>query len=412
MRIALIWPYYPPELGAASNRGVALAGYLEDAGHEVTLCAPEASYLVSRGDSAPQVPVKTRIHARLRTSHRSRLVRVAREAIGSLSVPAAIWPAVRSADVAVVSSPPLLFGLAGVFTAAAARTPILLDIRDLWPDVVIESGEVSGGRIMAIASRAARSGYRAASAISVVTRGSVSKLVKQGVDPEKIIMAPNGVDEALLHPDPNMNGSGFAEIQAVAEETRQKRRPQFRLVYAGLLGPAQGVGILFDALKRVSLPIRVDIIGDGSEAVALENRAEDSNAEVRFHGLLSRREALLISARSDAAFVPLASPGMADTIPSKLFETMALSLPVVAVASGEAAEIVDDADGGLVSPPRDPVALASNISRLASDRDESVRMGRSGRAYVERNFVRERIFAGFLDKLEELAASGRRSSGR
>lgn len=396
-----MWPYYPPEMGAASNRGASLAAFLKAKGCHVQVCVPEPSYLVSRDEPEPEVPVTRRIPARVRTKLGSRVLRLLMEAFAAIAAIPTALRLIKNSDVVVVSSPPLLFGLAGVLVARLARKPVLLDVRDLWPDVLIESGEYRPGTLTRIAAIAARLAYRQATAVSVVTAGSVAKIEANGVARDKILLAPNGVEGVLVNPE---SAGQFAAIQVAASRTRalRGRRLQFRLVYAGLLGPAQGVGALLDALETLQIPVRVDVVGEGSEAAMLEERAAALDVEFRFLGLVGRTQALEISARADAAFVPLSSSNMTDTIPSKIFESMALGIPVVAVTSGEAAKIIEVSAGGLVSEPGDARALASNIETLAANRELVTEMGQKARAYVAQHYLREDFYEVIFDRLESM----------
>jgi phosphatidylinositol alpha-1,6-mannosyltransferase len=64
-------------------------------------------------------------------------------------------------------------------------------------------------------------------------------------------------------------------------------------------------------------------------------------------------------------------------------EASASGLPVVAAASGGAAEAVHDGLTGLVVPPDDPQALTAALRRLLGDADLRRQMGRAGRQWVE-----------------------------
>lgn len=402
MRVALLWPYYPPEMGAASNRGATLAAFLQREGCKVTVCAPKPSYLVAHDEPPPQVPVARRIHARIRTKWQSRTLRLAMETLAAIAAIPETLKVIRSADAVVVSSPPLLYGLAGVLAARVARKPVLLDIRDVWPDILIESGEYEDGILIEAANRAATLAYRLSSSISVVTHGSVDKIRAHGIPVEKIFVAANGVEAALAYED----GSGpFAHVRELVKRTREKRcrRTQFRLVYAGLLGPAQGVEVLLEALKLVNAPVRIDVVGSGSKFSEIQSAAAGLDVEVRLHGLVSRSKALEIAARSDAAFVPLSSEKMNDTIPSKMFEVMALGLPVLTVASGEASEIISSSRSGLVSTPGRPDELAANIEKMVRDRESLKRMGDAAQELVRKNYIREDLYRSILENLKVLA---------
>lgn len=412
MRVTVIWPYFPPELGGASNRGAALVEALLRAGHDVTLVTPRPSYFlpwhgrlkrasdpnnhgsqraVADSDGISTSAGSRRLHTirlpiGLRPKSKLRSLRVAREIFGSLTLPLWASRAIVRSDVVVTSTPPLAYGFVGVVLARALRRRVVLDVRDRWPDVLVQAGKVRpSSPLAAAASAMSRTAYRLATLITAVTQGDVDVLVSQGVPHDKVLLAVNGVEDKVLR----------------AGADGLDKPIQFRIVYAGLLGPAQGVELLFDALQHVDLPLRVDVVGTGSEEPTLGSYVGRLLCEVRFHGPLGREDCLEIMKRAHAAFVPLASSEMRGTVPSKLFEAMALGLPVLAVASGEAASLVSSSGGGLVSEPRDTKALAENIRRLYYDREYAAQMGTRGREWVAKNFIREEIFAELLSKIEQ-----------
>jgi glycosyltransferase involved in cell wall biosynthesis len=92
-----------------------------------------------------------------------------------------------------------------------------------------------------------------------------------------------------------------------------------------------------------------------------------------------------------------------SALPSKMFESMATSRPIVAALWGEAAELVDTAACGLVVEPEDPNALRAAVEKLAADPELAGRLGDNGRTYVLAHFDRNEIAARFLDLLRQAA---------
>jgi glycosyltransferase involved in cell wall biosynthesis len=65
---------------------------------------------------------------------------------------------------------------------------------------------------------------------------------------------------------------------------------------------------------------------------------------------------------------------------------MAAELPVVASSVGGLAELVLDAETGILVPPGDTPALAAALGRLVEDRELRRRLGAAGRARAETFF--------------------------
>jgi glycosyltransferase involved in cell wall biosynthesis len=92
-----------------------------------------------------------------------------------------------------------------------------------------------------------------------------------------------------------------------------------------------------------------------------------------------------------AAADVFAMPSVGEPFGLVYAEAMAMELPVVALDSGGATEVVQHGTTGLLSAPGDRTALAANLSRLLSDPDRRHRMGVNGRRRVEADFTSERM---------------------
>ena len=105
-------------------------------------------------------------------------------------------------------------------------------------------------------------------------------------------------------------------------------------------------------------------------------------------------------ASSDIALIPLKTyiPG---AVPSKIYEAMASARPLILVAEGEAATIVNETDAGIVISPGDTIAIAQGIRRLFSDNELRQRLGANGRSAALKRFNRKEIIGNLLQFLKE-----------
>jgi len=108
-------------------------------------------------------------------------------------------------------------------------------------------------------------------------------------------------------------------------------------------------------------------------------------------------------ASADLALVPLRM-SLPGAVPSKIYEAMGAGVPVVLVASGEAADIVQRSQAGVSVRPGDVAGLAAAIRGLAADSAARSRLGMAGRAAAERDFDRVRIADRFIAHLEGAVA--------
>jgi glycosyltransferase involved in cell wall biosynthesis len=87
-----------------------------------------------------------------------------------------------------------------------------------------------------------------------------------------------------------------------------------------------------------------------------------------------------------AEFDIFALPSRAEGFGVAALEAQAMELPVVATRVHGIPDVVEDGVSGLLTPPRDPAALADAIARLAADAELRAAMGRAGRALVESRY--------------------------
>ena len=173
-------------------------------------------------------------------------------------------------------------------------------------------------------------------------------------------------------------------------------------IYAGLHGIAQGLTQLLDAaaeLKGTS-PLRLVLIGDGPEKQALIDEARRRGLDnVTFLDPCSRAEMPQLVASADIAVIPLRTrlPG---AVPSKIYEAMGASLPIVLVAEGEPAEIIRNNGCGLAVAPGDTAGLVNALRSLAADPALRERLGRAGRQAACVRFNRTNIVGNFHHHLE------------
>jgi glycosyltransferase involved in cell wall biosynthesis len=306
----------------------------------------------------------------------------------------------RSYDVVIASSPPLFAGLAGLILARLRRVPLLLDIRDIWPELAVEAGEFkSDAAIVRWGERLERYLYRKATAISVVTQAKWRKLADRGVPEGKLNLVPNGVDLELLNlpADPKLR-----------EKLKLERK--FIVVYAGLIGIFQGLHIAVEAANflREHKHIHFLFVGDGVKRPDLERQVASLQLEnITWLPTQPREEVPGILRACDLALVPLVNDQLVDAVPSKLLEAWGCHLPVILVAGGEAGRLVEEARGGVIVPPGKAHQLADVILKISEKRDSLDAMSEHGYHYVATQFNRPMLARHLEDVLKTIVGSAK-----
>jgi glycosyltransferase involved in cell wall biosynthesis len=301
-------------------------------------------------------------------------------------------------DVVLASSPHLFTGVTGWLLAKRRRVPFVLEIRDLWPQILVDTGRIREGSSMHRAVRALELFlYRRADAIVVLAKGVAAALVDDGVPAERIHFVPNAADPEDFEP-------------SLSRPELRKRYgfDGFTIIYAGAHGPANGLDFVLDAAAELQdeLPhVRFVLVGDGlAKSALMERAATDGLDNVTFLGAVPKNEIPDLLAACDAglhvlADLPLFLYGVS---PNKLFDYLAAGLPVLTNTAGEVGELVKDRQAGVVVGPAE---LASGVRQLvAAGSDDRARWGENGRVLMgsERNrTVMAARLSVLLDELVE-----------
>jgi glycosyltransferase involved in cell wall biosynthesis len=407
MRILYVSQYFPPEPGAPAARVSELAREWAQAGHSVTVLTGMPNHptgVIHDGyrrrvfieeDYHGVRVVRTWIYA---AANRGRVRRSVGYASFAASAVAFGQLFTRRSDVIVATSPQFLCAVAGHLIATLRRTPFVFEVRDLWPESIVAVGALPGDHwLVRGLERVEAHLYRAAEKIVVVTDSFRERLVQRGIDPHKIAVVKNGVDLNRFTPR-----SRETDLRA-----RLAYGARFVVSYAGTLGMAHALDGVLDVAKslRDRDDIRFLFVGDGAERERLETRAKTEQlSNVTFLGALPRDAMNEVYATSDVCLVPLRKTALFQTvIPSKIFEILAMSRPLVLSVDGEARSIVEASGGGIFVPPEDVTRMRQAIVTLASDRERCTSMGENGRRYVVEAFDRKRLAKEYLTLLEGVA---------
>lgn len=266
-------------------------------------------------------------------------------------------------------------GLLAHLNGLLRGVPYVMDVQDLWPDSVFQSG--MGRRWMtAPLERLCRIAYQRAARVVTLSPGMAEELVRRGVPSSRVECIYNWCDESVL-PRPGVS-EGVPGFEG-----------RFNILYAGNLGRAQALESVIDAAAiagRRDPRIQFVFMGRGVCEQALRARAASvAPASTLFLEGCSQDAAGRVMLQADVLLLHLAPKPLFDlTIPSKTQTYLAMGKPILAAVGRDASHLVESSAAGVGCRSGDPSEIAKVALRLAQSGSKTLAaMGASGRAFYE-----------------------------
>jgi glycosyltransferase involved in cell wall biosynthesis len=273
-------------------------------------------------------------------------------------------PFVRRPDIVVATSPQFFTACAGYVVSRFKRRPFVFELRDLWPESIRAVGAMGESRVLDWLERLELFLYRKADAVVAVTHAFRENLMARGIDAAKIFVVTNGADLAR-----------FAPVKKDEElVARYGFAGKFVAGYVGTHGMAHSLETVLDAAAALrdrpeGKDIRFVLLGDGAAKKDLQADAKArSLTNVIFIDTVSKDQVARYWSLLDASIIHLKKTELFTTvIPSKLFECMAMGIPVLHGVAGESADIVRRENVGIVFEPQNVQSLVDGILLLAGN---------------------------------------------
>ncbi len=200
--------------------------------------------------------------------------------------------------------------------------------------------------------------YRTADMIAVPSRFAADTFIARGIDADKLIVNPYGVDLSRFSP-----GRSQGKVP--------------RLVFLGSVGVRKGIPWLLRAFRGLGGTAELHLIGPvekGFERIL----GADLPENVHLRGALPGHAVAAELGRSDIFCLPSLEEGF----PLALLQAMASGLAVVATPETGAGDLIDDGREGLLVNSGDPESLRQALVHLIENPDRRRAMGEAARAGV------------------------------
>ncbi|MFL5753339.1 MAG: glycosyltransferase family 4 protein [Bacteroidia bacterium] len=411
-RLLILTQYFPPEVGAPQNRLFELAVRLQERGIDVTVLTAMPNY--------PEMKIheaylgKSYVYEEMQglKIHRSRIyVPKSKSFLRRLlnyfsfvytSAYCGTFKVKGNFDFLLCESPPLFLGLSALWLKNRKKSKMIFNVSDLWPETAEKLGLVSNKLLLGLSYKLEAYLYKRSVLVTGQTQG-ICKNISARFPNKRTYWLPNGVDVSYY--DVNLIKSNWRVENKFSDQ-------DFILLYAGIIGYAQGLEVILDAAERTKAftHIKYILLGSGPEKERLLSLKEEKKlANVHFINGVGKDKMPFIVSAIDVALIPLKRLDIfKGAIPSKIFENLAMKKPLLLGVEGEAKELfIDEGKCGVAYEPENAADLAEKVLYLDNNRALMEEMGARALSYVKEKFNRDTIAGKFYDIINGLHTSSR-----
>lgn len=297
------------------------------------------------------------------------------------------------ADVVLATSTPLTISLPGIYAAHRQNIPMVLEIRDLWPEVPISMGVLKNPLLIYAAKILEKFAIKNSTRYVALFERAKTSLIKKGAKEDMIEVIPNGADIELFS-----KGDGEIIRNNIHCSTKT-----ILIIYTGTFGRVNGVNYIVELASNLKHDERFKflLIGDGFEKESVVERAKELNVfeiNLYFRDRVSKIEIVDYLAAADISIstvIPLKTLE-ADSA-NKVFDSLAAGKLVAVNHEGHLKDILEDSGAGL-QLSRDYREAARQLQHLADHPERIKHAKHAARKLAVKHYSRDKLAA----KLEQV----------
>jgi colanic acid biosynthesis glycosyl transferase WcaI len=288
-------------------------------------------------------------------------------------------------DIIFVFEPsPITVGLPAILFKKIKNAKIIFWTLDLWPETLQVLGIIKSNLSIKFFASLTKFIYKRSDLILGQSKGFVQQIRKYCEDDGKIKYFPSWAESVYL------------DESAVFAPEIEYRKDLFNVVFAGNIGEAQDFPAILDAAEKLKYEkIRWIILGSGRLYEWVKDEIAKRGLETsvlllgqfpinRMPSFYKHAQALLVTLKSDE--------NLSLTIPGKLQSYLASGIPILGMLNGEGANVINEAQAGIVVPAGNGIYLSNSIKKMskmsASKRSEMVLNAKN---YVKNEFDRDKL---------------------
>lgn len=301
-------------------------------------------------------------------------------------------------DIIVASMPCYHLAYQSMLYARRNGVPLLVDIRDLWPDIFLTPFKKLGlytlGRIALSLDFAKLSSLlQEANSLVAMSQGCLDWGLNK-------IDRPQGKwDKVFYHGYKKRLKNTDVDDFGYLGELRNKQV----FVFVGTFGDSYELRLILEVAKRFHRNGIYDLLfflaGTGEQHESLKREAANL-PNVLLSGWIAAENIEKLLLVSWAGLVPCKS--VANAAPNKIFEYLSAGLPLISSLEGEMAELIDDYTMGLNYRPSDAEGLYNCIQKLSTDAGLRSEMAANASRFFEKYGDADKIYTEYAKHVEKV----------
>ena len=400
--ILIIADVYPPEVSSAAHLMKELAEGLKKRGNNIWIITTYPKYYLPKELNSQKIQLFSNEAGikviRVKTPPLKKVNFVIR-GISQLLLPFLFFQKAKKLikeklDIVIIYSPPLPLATIGIKIKKYFGAKFILNIQDIFPQNAVDLGILKNKLLIRFFEAMEKNIYKNADLITFHSEGGRRFLIeKKGVPERKIITLSNWID---LMPYQNLNRN-------ISFRKKWDLQGKSIFLFAGIMGPAQGLEFLIKIAKEVSNieDIIFLLVGDGMEKEKIEKMIRHYDlSNVMIKPFVSKDDYPYLAKEADVGLVCLSSKNKTAFVPGKVLGYMAASKPIIAFLNQESDgfEVIQEAKCGYAVKVEDIDKAIEVVRKIYNEEDKLKELGDNGFKYALNNFTIDVC----LNKLEKL----------
>jgi len=391
MNILIVADVYPPEISSASHLMQELAEGLAQRGHQISVATSYPRYYLEgskKNENLKTFSLENNVNViRIKTLPLHKVNFIVR-GISQLTLPLLFFKKIKrfikgKIDVVIVYSPPLPLGLVGGKVKRYYNSKFILNIQDIFPQNAIDLSVLRNKILVKFFELMEKKIYRNADKIVFHSEGGRNFLIKEKkIPPEKIVAISNWINVDFYQ---NLK-------KDISFKEKYGLKNKFIFLFAGILGPAQGLVFLIKVAKEVSeiKDIVFLLVGDGMEKEKIRETIKDySLTNVIIKPFVSKEDYPYLLKDVDVGIVCLSNKNKTPFTPGKFLGYLAGGLPIVAFLNrgSDGFSLVEKAKCGYAVESNDVNKAVKIIKKMYGEKEKIKEFGKKGLNYARNNLT-------------------------